>query len=42
MRSVEEIVAIASEAGASDIHLACNIPPKMRLHGSWKILMMSL
>ena len=33
MRSVEEIVAIASEAGASDIHLACNIPPKMRLHG---------
>src|SRR3954466_9217595 len=33
-RHVDEYLAIAQEAGASDIHLGVNAPPIWRLHGT--------
>ena len=33
MESLEEILHVAYEAGASDIHLTVGIPPTMRLNG---------
>ena len=31
--TVEEILARAKEAGASDVHITVGIPPKMRVNG---------
>src|SRR5436190_19288117 len=31
---VDEYLAVAQEAGASDVHLAVNAPPIWRLHGT--------
>ena len=31
---IEEILALAGQAGASDVHLTTGLPPKMRLNGS--------
>src|SRR5438105_8965897 len=33
-RHVDEYLAIAQEAGASDVHLGVNAPPVWRLHGT--------
>lgn len=33
LKSAEELVAQAHEAGASDIHLVCDLPPKYRIDG---------
>ncbi len=33
MSAIEEIICSAREAGASDVHLAAGIPPKMRIGG---------
>src|SRR5881394_115422 len=33
-RHVDEYLAIAQEAGASDVHLGVNAPPIWRLHGT--------
>lgn len=33
MATIQEIIMIAKEAGASDIHLTIGLPPMMRLHG---------
>lgn len=33
MPTIEEILRIAKEAGASDVHLTVGIPPKMRVNG---------
>ena len=30
---IEELIAQASAAGASDIHLICGLPPKYRVAG---------
>ncbi len=34
MPSIEEILTVAKEAGASDVHLTVGIPPKMRVNGN--------
>ncbi len=34
MPSIEEILLVAKDAGASDVHLTVGIPPKMRVHGN--------
>ena len=34
LRHVDEYLAIAQEAGASDVHLGVNAPPVWRLHGT--------
>ena len=34
MPVVEEILRVAKEAGASDVHLSAGIPPKMRVNGN--------
>lgn len=34
LSSIEEILRTAREAGASDIHIAAGLPPKMRVNGS--------
>ena len=34
MATIEEILAAAKEAGASDVHLTVGIPPKMRVNGN--------
>src|SRR6185295_3607095 len=34
LRHVDEYLAVAQEAGASDIHLGVNAPPIWRLHGT--------
>ena len=31
--SIEEILSAARNAGASDVHLAAGLPPKMRVNG---------
>ena len=33
-QSIEEILSTARNAGASDVHLAAGLPPKMRVNGS--------
>ncbi len=33
MATIQEIILIAKEAGASDIHITIGLPPMMRLHG---------
>ena len=33
MMTVDELVAMAHEAGASDVHIICNLPPKYRIDG---------
>ena len=33
MATIQEIILIAKEAGASDIHITVGLPPMMRLHG---------
>ena len=32
--SIEEILSAARNAGASDVHLAAGLPPKMRVNGN--------
>lgn len=34
MPTIEEILRVAKEAGASDVHLTVGIPPKMRVNGN--------
>ena len=34
MPAIEEILRVAKEAGASDVHLTVGIPPKMRVNGN--------
>ena len=34
MPNIEEILTVAKEAGASDVHLTVGIPPKMRVNGN--------
>ncbi|MBQ2803830.1 MAG: type IV pili twitching motility protein PilT, partial [Lachnospiraceae bacterium] len=34
MATLEGILQVANEAGASDIHLTVGVPPKMRVNGS--------
>lgn len=34
MPTIEEILIIAKEAGASDVHLTVGVPPKMRVNGT--------
>ena len=34
MATIEEILTVAKEAGASDVHLTVGIPPKMRVNGN--------
>src|SRR5207245_6692884 len=34
LRHVDEYLAVAQEAGASDVHLGVNAPPVWRLHGT--------
>ncbi len=34
MATLEEIMRVAKDAGASDVHLTVGIPPKMRVHGN--------
>ena len=34
MPTIEEIMKVASDAGASDVHITVGIPPKMRVNGS--------
>jgi twitching motility protein PilT len=38
MRSIEEILRTAKEAGASDVHMTVGIPPKMRVNGKLKTM----
>ena len=33
MLDMKELLAFAVEQNASDIHIACGIPPKLRIHG---------
>ena len=33
-QTIEEILAVAKEAGASDVHITVGIPPKMRVNGN--------
>lgn len=35
---IEELVAAAAQRGASDIHLICNLPPKVRIDGKLRNL----
>lgn len=34
MPNIEDILRVAKDAGASDVHLTVGIPPKMRVYGS--------
>lgn len=34
MPTIEEILRVAKDAGASDVHLTVGIPPKMRVNGN--------
>ena len=34
--TLEQLIDYASVAGASDVHLACGLPPKLRIDGSLK------
>lgn len=38
MLSIDEILQVAIEAGASDVHLTVNVPPVMRVHGRLQAL----
>ena len=33
MLDMKELLAFAVEQNASDVHIACGIPPKLRIHG---------
>lgn len=33
MDSIEQLIAAAAERGASDLHLVCGLPPKLRVDG---------
>ena len=34
MPNIEDILKVAKDAGASDVHLTVGIPPKMRVYGN--------
>ena len=33
MATIKEMLAIAKDAGASDLHITVGVPPKMRVNG---------
>ena len=34
MPTIQEIMKVATDAGASDVHITVGIPPKMRVNGN--------